>query len=66
MILARAGPGVRFNEHMGRDGEIVFRRTALTVLNFGHPMARALAISIPRNETAIVEALPGAMPYGCS
>jgi bifunctional non-homologous end joining protein LigD len=25
MILAKAGPGIRFNEHMEADGEIVFR-----------------------------------------
>ena len=25
MILAKAGPGIRFNEHMKGDGEIVFR-----------------------------------------
>jgi bifunctional non-homologous end joining protein LigD len=25
MILAKAGPGIRFNEHMGGDGETVFR-----------------------------------------
>jgi bifunctional non-homologous end joining protein LigD len=25
MILARAGPGIRFNEHMDGDGETVFR-----------------------------------------
>jgi bifunctional non-homologous end joining protein LigD len=25
MILAKAGPGIRFNEHMESDGEIVFR-----------------------------------------
>jgi bifunctional non-homologous end joining protein LigD len=25
MILARAGPGIRFNEHMEGDGETVFR-----------------------------------------
>jgi bifunctional non-homologous end joining protein LigD len=24
-MLAKAGPGIRFNEHMGGDGEIVFR-----------------------------------------
>jgi bifunctional non-homologous end joining protein LigD len=25
MILAKAGPGIRFNEHMEGDGETVFR-----------------------------------------
>jgi bifunctional non-homologous end joining protein LigD len=25
MILARAGPSIRFNEHMEGDGEVVFR-----------------------------------------
>jgi bifunctional non-homologous end joining protein LigD len=25
MILAKAGPGIRFNEHMEGDGDIVFR-----------------------------------------
>jgi hypothetical protein len=30
MILAKAGPGIRFNEHMEGDGETVFRHAILS------------------------------------
>jgi hypothetical protein len=44
IMLAKAGPGIRFNEHMEGDGDIVFRHACKLgpALSFGDGRCRAL------------------------
>jgi hypothetical protein len=52
MILAKSGPGIRFNEHMEADGETVFRHACKS--NRGgrspfFPSFSRLALDLARN-----------------
>jgi hypothetical protein len=43
MMLAKAGPGIRFNEHMKGDGKTVFRQSGLTRRDRSHEITIGFA-----------------------